>query len=285
MRSGKPSRTAEFVAYNRALGTLAPQVPGFSDGPVAAFLPEDWEARIERKRRWMAGKPGRSPYPFWHRGIGLMSQFRSVVLDRAVASAAPIEQLVILGAGFDTRAWRLDALRDATVFEVDHPATQALKRQRAALIPAKAREVRFVATDFDRQDLAASLRAAGYDVNRSAFWLWEGVTLYLRPEAVAANLGTMASLSAPGSHLALTYLTKDGGKVPRSLFLALFGEPIRSAYSPAEVAELGRMHGWRQTADSGVADWLRDLTPGLRLTKRQAGLQWLERVWTAERSC
>jgi len=284
MRSGKPSRTAHFVAYNRALGTLAPQVPGFSDPLAVEFLPDNWKARIERRRRWLTRKPGRSPYPPWLRGMGLFNQFRTVVLDRAIASAGPIDQLVILGAGFDTRAWRLDGLRDATVYEVDHPATQALKRKRAAALRAKARQVRFVATDFQRDDLAASLLGAGYDASRPAFWLWEGVTVYLRPEAVAANLGAIAALSAPGSRLALTYMSKDGGRIPRSLFLALLGEPVRSAYSPAEMAALGMTHGWASAADSGIEDWLRDLTPGVRLTRRQAGLQWFERIWVAEKS-
>jgi methyltransferase (TIGR00027 family) len=284
MRSGKPSRTAQFIAYNRALGNLAPQVPGFSDPLAADFLPDNWKRKIERTRRSLAGKPAKSPYPFWLRGMGLFNQFRTVVLDRAIAAAAPVAQLVILGAGFDTRAWRLDALANTTVFEVDHPDTQALKRARAAAIPAKARQVRFVATDFRRDEMAASLRAAGYDVSRPAFWLWEGVTMYLRPEAVAANLEALAALSAPGSHLALTYLSKDRGRVPRSIFLALLGEPVRSAYTPARIADLAKAYGWACTADSGIEDWLRELTPGLRLTKRQAGLQWFERIWVAEKS-
>ncbi len=282
MRSGKPSRTAQFVAYNRALGTLVPQVPNFSDPLAVEFLPDNWKARIERRRKWLARRPGKSPYAYWQRGMGLFNQFRTVVLDRAI-SAGPIEQLVILGAGFDTRAWRLGALQNATVFEVDHPATQALKRQRAAAMPAKARQVRFVATDFHQDYLAASLRAAGYDAGRPVFWLWEGVTMYLRPEAVAANLEALAALSPPGSRLALTYMSKDGGRIPRSLFLALLGEPVRSAYSPAEIANLGQTHGWSASSDSGIEDWLRDLTPGLRLTRRQAGLQWFERIWVAEK--
>jgi methyltransferase (TIGR00027 family) len=116
-----------------------------------------------------------------------------------------------------TRAGRLDALADTTVFEVDHPDTQALKRERAAAIPAKARQVRFVATDFHRRGMTDALRAAGYDVSLPTFWVWEGVTVYLRPEAVAANLEALAALSAPGSHLALTYMSKINGRVPRSL--------------------------------------------------------------------
>ena len=198
MRSEKPSRTAQFVAYNRALGNLAPQVPGFSDPLAAEFMPEKWRAKIRRTQAKLSAHPAKSPYPFWLRGMGLFNQFRTVVLDRAIAAAGPIAQLVILGAGFDTRAWRLDAVAETTVFEVDHPATQAVKTERAAAVPPKARQVRFVATDFHRQDMAKSLLAAGYDAQQPAFWLWEGVTMYLRPEAVAANLDTLATLSAPG---------------------------------------------------------------------------------------
>ncbi len=283
MRSEKPSRTAQFVAYNRALGNLAPQVPGFSDPLAAEFMPEKWRAKIRRTQAKLSARPAKSPYPFWLRGMGLFNQFRTVVLDRAIAAAGPIAQLVILGAGFDTRAWRSDAVAETTVFEVDHPATQAVKRQRAAAVPLKARQVHFVATDFHQLDMAKSLLAAGYDAHQPAFWLWEGVTMYLRPEAVAANLDTLATLSAPGSHLAMTYLSKDRGRTPRSLSLALLGEPVRAAYAPTEITEIAKSYGWACTADSGIEDWLRELTPGLRLTRRQAGLQWFERIWVGER--
>lgn len=275
MRKGKASRTAQFITYNRALGTLAPEVPGFSDPLAVRFLPAKWQAKIAR-----AGRKGQPAYPFWLRGMGLFNQFRTVVFDRAIGEAAPVEQLVILGAGFDTRAWRLDTLREAVVFEVDHPDTQRVKQERAAGIPLKAREVRFVATDFHEGDLARLLRAAGFDGRRPACWLWEGVTMYLRAEAVAANLGTFAALSAPGSRLTLTYMRKDGDRVPRSLFLALMGEPVRSGYSPAEITDVARRYGWECRRDSGIEDWMREIAPGLRLTKRQAGMQWFERIWT-----
>jgi hypothetical protein len=59
---------------------------------------------------------------------------------------------------------------------------------------------------------------------------------------------------------------------------------VRSAYSPDEITDLGQTYGWTRTADSGIEDWLRELTPGLRLTRRQAGLQRLERIWVAEKN-
>jgi len=80
--------------------------------------------------------------------MGIVNQFRTVILDRAITAAPPPEQLVILGAGLDSRAWRLDDLKDTVVFEVDHPSTQAWKRERSAPVPYKAKDVRFVAMDF-----------------------------------------------------------------------------------------------------------------------------------------
>jgi methyltransferase (TIGR00027 family) len=280
MRPGQPSRTAQFVAYNRALGTLAPETPGFSDPVALQFLPENWKKNIARTQQSLARKPRKSPYPFWQRGMGLLTQLRTVVLDRAIQSALPFSQLVILGAGLDSRAWRMAGLENVIVFEVDHPATQAWKLARAAPLPPKVRAVRFVAIDLARQALAAPLQAAGYDPSKPTFWLWEGVTVYLRPAEVSANLAAFAALSVSGSHLAFTYLAKNKGRVPRSLFLAILGEPVRSAWSPLEIAAAAEAHGWIQTTDSGIEDWLPELAPALRLNRRQAGLQRFERIWT-----
>ncbi len=60
--------------------------------------------------------------------MGATIEFRTVILDRALAASPPVEQVVILGAGLDSRAWRLDSLKDTVVFEVDFPASQAWKR-------------------------------------------------------------------------------------------------------------------------------------------------------------
>jgi methyltransferase (TIGR00027 family) len=133
MRAGKPSRTAQFVAFNRALGTLAPQVPGFSDPTAVEFLPTKWRQKVEKTRRAITRKPGKPPLPSWFRGMGIFNQFRTVVLDLAIAQALAIGQLVILGAGLDSCAWRLDRLKDSMLFEVDHPATQAWKRSANAV--------------------------------------------------------------------------------------------------------------------------------------------------------
>jgi methyltransferase (TIGR00027 family) len=281
VRAGKPSRTANFVAFNRALGTLAPQVPGFSDPVAFQFLPRTLQRRVESARVALLSGIRQSPYPFWQRQIGVFNQFRTVMLDRALNSGPPPEQLVILGAGLDSRAWRLDSLRDTVVFEVDHPSSQAWKRSRSAPVPFKAKDVRFVAMDFQQDRLGPLIQDAGFDARKPTFWLWEGVTMYLRPKDVIGNLDSLAALSAPGSRIALTYLRKQNGRPPRSLFLAMLGEPVRSAFEPAEITELARSRSWRLISNTNVEDWLKE-TPGLRLRRRRIGLQWMESIWVGE---
>jgi methyltransferase (TIGR00027 family) len=97
-----------------------------------------------------------------------------VVLDEALKRAMPFEQPVVLGAGLDGRAWRLDGMESVIVYEVDHQDTQRWKRERALDTDLLAQEVRFVAMDLTRDDLAMKLGHAGYDSRKSSFWLWEG---------------------------------------------------------------------------------------------------------------
>ncbi len=284
MRKGRSSRTAQFVANLRALGDLAPTVAGFSDPVAEKFLDPRFRRGVARMRARIAAAHGGNPLPRWLRGMGIFNQFRTLVLDRAVLAALPasgiqLDQLVILGAGFDSRAWRLPHLETTIVFEVDHPDTQTVKRERAARVEPRAKEVRFVPADLSHDDLGVRLRDSGFCVDLKSFWVWEGVTMYLAPQQVLQNLRAMAALSSPGSGLAFTYMGKKNGKMPRSLLLAVMGEPVRSAFEPEELAALTRQTGWQTTSNTGIEDWLRAYAPTLALTERNVGLQWGERIW------
>jgi methyltransferase (TIGR00027 family) len=115
-------------------------------------------------------------------------------------------QVVILGAGWDTRAYRFaDLLRNARVFEVDQPATQNWKRRRAeeALGPAPA-NLTYLPIDFRHQTLGDVLSAAGYDPTQKTFFIWEGVTMYLPEPAVRETLAWIAC-QAPGSSLVFDF--------------------------------------------------------------------------------
>jgi len=119
-----------------------------------------------------------------------------------------LEQLVILGAGYDARAYRFEALKTGIkVFEVDHPATQAVKlRKLAAIFGARPAHVTYVAIDFDRETLAGRLLECGYDEGLRTLFIWQGVTYYLTSQAVDDTLGFVAGHSGPGSSIIFDYM-------------------------------------------------------------------------------
>ncbi len=141
-------------------------------------------------------------------------------------------QLVILGAGYDGRAWRMPELAGIKVFEVDHPATQSDKRAHLAELPPATGIVSFVSIDFERESLGAALDRAGHDRSSPTCWIWEGVVMYLTRDAMRATLADIARRSAPGSTLIVNYHTLHRRLFARLMF-RLIGEPQISAW-PAE---------------------------------------------------
>ncbi len=132
---------------------------------------------------------------------------RTRVIDDAVSeAAAAVRQWVLLGAGYDTRAWRLPALAGGRVFEVDHPATQAAKRAVISRLGLADAQVTYVPVDFERDDLAARLAGAGFDRTAPAGFVWEGVTNYLTSEAIDATLAVITGLAQAGGLLVVTYV-------------------------------------------------------------------------------
>lgn len=182
---------------------------------------------------------------------------RTNAIDEVVRTH-PAPQLVILGAGLDARAHRMTELSETTVFEVDHPSTQAYKRPRAERLPVLARAVRYVAVDFERDDLGERLEATGHDASEPTTWIWEGVTMYLTRDAAVATLATIAARSANGSTLVLTYATPElsvGSRVVRAArplvrpAFGLLGEPLRFLVTPEDMAALVRAHGFEVERD------------------------------------
>lgn len=119
-----------------------------------------------------------------------------------------ISQFVILGAGFDTRAFRLPKDSAVRSFELDAPKTQAVKRQMLERAAIDASGVTFVPVDFETDDWLARLVAAGFDPGQPALFLWEGVMLYLERAAVEATLRSIAG-TARGSVVAFDYFTTE----------------------------------------------------------------------------
>jgi methyltransferase (TIGR00027 family) len=129
--------------------------------------------------------------------------------DAAVDRYLPdVAQFVILGAGFDTRAYRLPNDTRVRVFEVDSAQTQMVKRETLTKTGIDSTGVTFVPADFEKEDWLARLTAAGFDPAERTLFLWEGVTMYLDREAIEDTLRKIAS-TAPGSVVAFDYFTTE----------------------------------------------------------------------------
>ena len=193
------------------------------------------------------------------RGCAALMAPRTIAIDEAVREH-PTGQLVILGAGLDTRAWRMGELADTVVFEVDHPATQADKRSRLGERTPAAKEVRFVATDFADQELGETLGLSGHRAESPTTWVLEGVVPYLTAPQVAATAATVGIRSAPRSRLVVNYQapsTRAGMSqlIGRAMMRLARSpdpwrdEPHRSHWTPEQLAGLLAEHGFATIHD------------------------------------
>jgi methyltransferase (TIGR00027 family) len=262
MKAGQASQTAVMVCAARAVAHGRPDVGSFADPTALSLLPDAERVLVERMR---SGAPPRNGRERWLQVTSerrsMMMVARTVAIDEAVRAAA-LDQVVILGAGLDGRAWRMPELGGARVFEVDHPDTQRDKRARVAALSLSAREVRFVAVDFSRADLGSALEAAGHDATRPSTWIWEGVVMYLTRAQIEATLAVIARRSAARSALIVAYHQPALILLLVGFLVRRLGEPLRSAFSAAQMRELLASHGFRVTRDEDVP------TIGARISAR-----------------
>jgi methyltransferase (TIGR00027 family) len=156
---------------------------------------------------------------------------RVTFVDAAVERyLATINQFVILGAGFDTRAFRLPRPGQIRCFEVDMPRTQASKQRLLRTTGIDATGTTFVAADFETEDWLARLVEAGFDSHQPAVFLWEGVVMYLDRPAVESTLRKIAS-TATGSVLVFDYFTVEPLRSP-SLYWRYGRAATRAAGEP-----------------------------------------------------
>src|ERR1700723_84172 len=222
MRSGMPSRTALAAASHRAAHQILEKGSIFSDPLAVRILGID----ADTVAREAEAQPLR-------RGMRIFIAVRTRFAEDALAAAVErgASQLVVLGAGLDTYAYRSKPSDCLRIFEVDHPATQEWKRQRLAeaAIPIPD-SLTFAPTDFERQSLPEGLAAAGFDSSQQNFFTWLGVVPYLTAEAFWATLRFIVSLPN-GAHVVFDYRNPP----------STFSEEARANYEKraARVAELG----------------------------------------------
>ncbi|MDT5125415.1 MAG: hypothetical protein QOH54_1059 [Mycobacterium sp.] len=180
------------------------------DDLAASFLPKPLRAlvratRFRAVRRAVIAASERSGPGLWAN----VSCRKSYIDDNLAESLPAVDAVVILGAGLDTRPYRLARLGDVPVFEVDLPVNIARKRAVVSRVfGAVPPSVRLVSVDFERDDLMATLASYGYRVDSPTFFIWEGVTQYLTADAVRATFDQLAQ-AASGSRLDFTYVRRD----------------------------------------------------------------------------
>ena len=263
MKRTRASRTALMVAYMRAVADVGvSHVPDFHDPTARVFLTAKGKRRLAKvEQQLRSGRHGMM-FEFARVSADFMA-LRTSIIDAAVraAIASGTRQLVILGAGLDGRAWRMSELAGVRVFEVDHPATQTYKRQHLEALSKPIANVEFVSVDFEHDSLDTALDRAGHDTTQPSCWIWEGVVMYLTRAAMRATLTTLATRSADGSTLIINYHTHMRRPIA-GLLLRLLGEPMRSMWSPEEMAAELHAADFDVDEDSGVADWAERFATG-----------------------
>ena len=197
MKHGQASRTAFGAAGHRAAHQRLEGGFVFADPLALRILGDDAEEAIARG----TAAPEQRPLRIF---IAMRSRFAEDAAKAAVA--AGVRQIVVLGAGLDTFAYRLEPPPDLLLFELDHPATQAEKRRRlAAAGIVEPPHAVYVAHDFDLGSFTAALAAAGHDAGARTFVLWLGVTVYLTEAAIEATLAELARLPG-GAEIVFDYV-------------------------------------------------------------------------------
>jgi methyltransferase (TIGR00027 family) len=184
------------------------------------------------------------------------------VLKRSLQDG--LEQLVILGAGFDSRAYRIEGMHQVQVYEVDLPGTRKLKQTRLErVLGAVPKNVTLIGMNFEQQNLEDVLDAAGFQKRVKTLFIWEGVTQYISPEAVTAALEFVSSDSGVGSAIVFTYVRRgiiDGTDRPDWFgpflsFAGAVGSPMIFGLDQAEVEQYLYDRGLKLIEDVGAADY------------------------------
>ena len=275
MKAHRASKTAEQMALSRAIEARVAAGDRICDDAFAErFLPrgQQWLLRSRAVRRAMVSGIERLFAGHHHYVLARTRYLDEFLLQQLQQE---VEQLVILGAGFDSRPYRFaDRLRGISVFEVDHPATSALKRAKIqAILGAVPSEVRFVPIDFNRDELGPSLTNSGFRAGARSLFLWEGTVPYLAAEAVDETLRFVRSSSRAGSRIVFDYLLRsvlDGtctfrGAATEYARMSQTPEPFVYGLPADRVADFLAERGFGDVRDAG-GDELK--TPGFPVSRQ-----------------
>jgi methyltransferase (TIGR00027 family) len=260
-----PASTAEGAATLRAGGAAEPDPKVRNPDTMAAdFIA--WGIRVAA----LAKTPGlRRLVPRIAErmlpGAYYYETARTLHVDRLVRDEirGGITELVLLGAGYDSRPYRIGELEGVRVFEVDHPALSAIKREKVrAIVGEPPPNVTYVEIDFTREELGERLVAHGHDLGAPTLYVWSGVAPYLPGEAVTDVLRFVASHRSPATSILFDYCFAEALKGDDSFYGApelrarvqRMGEPLRSGVARGTAREYVETTGLRLEEHLGPED-------------------------------
>ena len=260
MKPEMPSYSAEVVASYRAVESLKPEAQRVCYDPLAIhFLRNSFKLVcklgpfVQPVFWWLAEKNFTADVA---QGIGRTRYIDEYVLQ---CMNQGIRQMVLLGAGYDSRAYRFDDIKKSVmVFEVDHPATQKAKQKKLCkLFGSLPAHVTYVPVDFEKESFAEKLLAGGFDKSLKTLFIWEGVTYFLSEESVDATLAFVRENSAEGSSIIFDYTfssvvdgTYDCEEAKREReVLASLGEPLTFGIEEGAVKNFLINRGFKEVTE------------------------------------
>jgi len=278
------SKTALATSLVRALHTRADPQPIINDPWGDRLVPESAleairqvaEASLSAEARAAAERTSQSLLDVWLRGhagyatVVTRARYTEDAVQAAVARG--VRQYVLVGAGFDSYALRTpESARHIQIFEIDHPATQTLKKRRIADCGVALREsVHFLAADLSRESVSDVLARSAHHATEPSVFSWLGVTMYLTREANLSTLRAIAQSAAPGSELIFTYIEQasfEDSESSSSSFSELrrtvksMGEPFASGFDPDELAQILKGVGFELQEDFSDAQLVDQYDP------------------------
>ena len=251
--------TAQGVAKQRLIETLAKSDERIINDPYAdRFVIGASIIKLmgHKLSVWLTQKFA----PGFHEHLISRTRFIDDLIKKSATSGA--EQYVILGAGYDLRAHRLELPSSLRIFEVDQPEVQARKRSKLPKELPNSENVTYVTVDFTHQSLTKQLMAAGFDQSKSTVFTLEGVSQYITKEAVSSTIKEMATLTQKASSIFfISYVNELLNKNPEACFgkgypkaakrakliknlSAKAGEPWISFYGAEEIESVLSQNGY-----------------------------------------
>ena len=210
MKKEKSSKTAVQMALSRTIESMKTEEERICYDPLAEnFLTPKYKILIQNKLlRNSVIKIIDQLFIGHHYYVVTRTRYIDDFLQECIANE--IQQVVIMGAGFDSRAYRFDNLKKIKIFEVDHPATMAIKKEKIQKeLGSLPNHVVYVPIDFLKEKLSDKLVQYGYSRELKSLFIWEGTTPYLNPESVDETLAFVSSNSGKDSSIIFDYILKS----------------------------------------------------------------------------